>query len=269
MGLNRAYKDIQLPQLRSFCIAATERSFTVAAKVLGLSVPAVWQQVRSLERALGATLLRRNKSGVEITLEGQLLLQIVQPHVSGLDSLARLFESQRAALPRKLNVVSTHGLIAYHLPGPVQEFTEKFPGILLKLHADIRPSEVIRLLERGEADLGLLAYDRTESRSAYLQYENLFEMQFYLLTSTRHPLARKKRVTMEDIVQHPLVVEPEGSLPCKMLDQFLRRDDLAGRVHIVTESTTMDIIRRYVALGVGISLLHMDDKIVESLPDLH
>ena len=67
MALHYSYKDIQLPQLRGFCLAATSHSFTAAAKALGLSVPAVWQQVRALERELGASLLRRNGAKVDST----------------------------------------------------------------------------------------------------------------------------------------------------------------------------------------------------------
>src|ERR1700682_4064386 len=84
MGRNDRYKDIQLPQLRSFCLAATEGNFTTAAKVLGLSAPTVWQQVRALERRLHTTLLRRRGRAVELTPEGHMLLELVQPHVSGL-----------------------------------------------------------------------------------------------------------------------------------------------------------------------------------------
>ena len=63
------HKDIQLPQLRSFCAAATEGNFTAAAESMNLSVSAVWQQVRTLEQQLGATLLRRHGRSVELTAE--------------------------------------------------------------------------------------------------------------------------------------------------------------------------------------------------------
>src|SRR5262249_49546729 len=116
------YKDIQLPQLRSFCLAATQGNFTAAAKALGLSAPTVWEQVRGLERRLGATLLIRRGRMVELTAEGRLLLHLIQPHVSGLDSLERLFEAQRSELPQRLTVASTPNMLAYHLIGPVQEF---------------------------------------------------------------------------------------------------------------------------------------------------
>ena len=269
MGLRYSYKDIQLPQLRSFCLTATAGSFTAAAKAQGLSVPAVWQQVRALERELGATLVRRRGWTVEITEEGRVLLELVQPHVTGLDSLARLFESRRAELPQKLTVVSTHGLMAYHLPVPVQEFTRRHPGIQLRLRADIRPAELVQMLEQGEADLALLAYDRDEPRSRYLHYEDLFEMRLFLLTSPDHPLSRKKRLGLADLLQYPLLAEPEGSLVRKVLERMLRRQDRADGIHIVTESATLDILRRYVALGVGISLMYLDEVIARSLPELH
>jgi hypothetical protein len=85
MANTHHYKDLQLPQLRGFCLAAV-RGFTGAADTLGLSVSAVWQQVRALERQLGAVLLRRRGRAVELTAEGQLLVELIQPHIHGLDS---------------------------------------------------------------------------------------------------------------------------------------------------------------------------------------
>src|SRR5436190_19527999 len=116
------YKDIQLPQLRSFVLAATEGNFTAAAAVLGLSVSAVWQQVRALEGKLGVMLLRRKGRTVELTAAGRLLLELAQPHISGLDSLARVFESRQAGLPEPLAFVATPHLLVYHLPDLVQQF---------------------------------------------------------------------------------------------------------------------------------------------------
>src|SRR5207237_10112846 len=115
------YKEIQLPQLRSFCLAATEGNFTTAAKALGLSASTVWQQVRALERELKAKLLRRQGRLIELTDEGRLLLAMVQPHVSGLDSLRRLFEARREGIRQELVVASGAHLFASHLPKALQQ----------------------------------------------------------------------------------------------------------------------------------------------------
>lgn len=262
-------KVIQLPQLRSFCLVAGAQSFTAAARALDLSVPAVWQHVRALEKALDVVLLRRRGAAVHVTDEGRLLLELVQPHVAGIESLPRLFESRRADLPRRLTVVSTHGLMAYHLPGPAQEFMDQRPGVQLRLRADIRPAELVRMLEQGEADLALLAYDRDEERSPYLAYRDLYELQLYLLMAPRHALARKKRVSVADLAQYPLVMEPDGSLPRRVLDRLALRHNLAGQLHIVTEGATLDVLRHYIARGIGVSLIFLDRAIIGSLKDLH
>src|SRR5262249_41047602 len=117
------YKEIQLAQLRSFCLAATEGNFTSAAKALGLSASTVWQQVRALERELKAKLWRRRGRVVELTDEGRLL----QPHISGLDSLRRLFETRRAGSPQELVVASGAYLLAHYLPKPIQQFRVQHP----------------------------------------------------------------------------------------------------------------------------------------------
>src|SRR5262249_50215464 len=88
------FKDIQLPQIRSFCLAALEKSFSAAARSQSLSVATVWQHVRVLEQRLGTTLLRAEGRSLQLTPEGKLLLELVHPHLSGLESLGRIFESR-------------------------------------------------------------------------------------------------------------------------------------------------------------------------------
>src|SRR5947208_3395838 len=106
MSQSHRYKEIHLPQLRGFCLAASEVSFTAAAKALSLSASTVWQEVRALERELKAKLLIRRGRVVELTDEGRLLLETVQPHVSGLDSLRRLFEARREGVRQELVIAS-------------------------------------------------------------------------------------------------------------------------------------------------------------------
>src|SRR5262245_15157912 len=133
MTQDRRYKELQLAQLRGFCLAATEGNFTSAARALGLSASTVWHQVRALERDLKAKLLRRRGRAVELTADGQLLLELVQPHVSALDSLGRFFEARRAAGRQELVVASGAYLLAHHLPAAVRQFRAERPLVQVSL----------------------------------------------------------------------------------------------------------------------------------------
>ena len=164
MSQNHRYKEIQLAQLRSFCLAATERNFTSAAKALGLSASTVWQQVRALERELKVKLMRRRGRSVELTDEGRLLLETVQPHVIGLDSLPRFFEARRANAPQKLVLASGAYLLTHHLPQPIQQFIARWPAVQVTLRISAW-SALQRVVEQGETDIGVLAYDSDVPRA--------------------------------------------------------------------------------------------------------
>jgi len=258
MARDDRYKDLQLSQLRSFCLAATAGNFTTAARALGLSAPTVWQQVRALERRLRTTLMRRRGRTVELTPEGRVLLELIEPHVQGLDSLESLFLDRQALAPRQL-MVAAIPIMASYLLRTVQDFIAAQPAVRLRLQIHVWFDDVVHMVEQGHADLGAIFYDREAPRSSHLQYERLFDMHFSLLMPPDHPLARKKRVSAADLAEHPLIVAPEGSFARRTLDRLLQRHDLTGKVHLVMEASLFEVIRQYVAAGVGVGVLHVPE----------
>jgi DNA-binding transcriptional LysR family regulator len=103
-------------------------------------------------------------------------------------------------------------------------------------------------------------YDRDGPRNVRLSYERLFDLRFVLLMPEGHPLARKKRIHPADLIDHPLIVPPDGSYARRKLDQLLHRHDLTERVNIVMETPLLEIIRKYVAGGLGIAPAHIGDE---------
>jgi DNA-binding transcriptional LysR family regulator len=140
MSRTYRYQEIQLPQLRSLCVATTAGNFTSAARELGLSASTVWQPVRALERELKAKLLSRRGRSVVLTEEGRLLLELVEPHVTGLDSLRRFFESRRAGIRQELGVASGAYLFANHLTEPIRAFRLTHPAIQVTLRIAAWPA---------------------------------------------------------------------------------------------------------------------------------
>jgi DNA-binding transcriptional LysR family regulator len=257
MGTER-YKDIQLPQLRSFCLLASESSFTSVARALGMAVPTVWIQVRALERKLGTILLRREGRRVELTEDGRLLLELIQPHVTGLDSLERLFKARRTETPQRLTIASAPYLFSHYLPRPIRAFATRHPAVRLNLLIQWSDATgaVVRLLERRKADVGMLVYYRGEPPSRLLEYEDLLEQQLLIVTRADHPLARKKKLSARDLIPYPVLTGPPESYYRIQLDRLLLQNNLAGRVQVTMESPSMDIIRQYAALGMGVGVIY-------------
>ena len=80
---HRPYKDLSLQQLRSFCEICRTGGYAAAARGLLLTSPAVWEQLKALERHFGLALLERHGSGVRPTLHGERLLQLARPLLAG------------------------------------------------------------------------------------------------------------------------------------------------------------------------------------------
>lgn len=267
MGKTHRYKEIQLAQLRGFCLAASEGNFTSAAKALGLSPSTVWQQVRALERELKAKLLHRRGRAVELTDEGRLLLDTVQPHVSGLDSLRHFLETQREAIHKELLVASGAYLLANHLPRPIQQFRAEHPAIQVTLRIAAW-SVLRRVVERGETDIGVLACDPNVPRSSALEYEHLFDEQFSLMLPARHPLTRAKRITPNELVKYPLIVPPKGGADRTVLDRLLRQHNLTEKAQVALVCGLIDVVKKYVTLGIGIAPMYVTEEVAHGTPGL-
>jgi DNA-binding transcriptional LysR family regulator len=262
MKRHHRYKEIQLPQLRGFCLAATEGNFTSAARALGLSASTVWEQVRALERQLGARLMRRRGRSIELTKEGKLLLELIQPHVTGLDSLSRLFEARRLELTQELVVASGAYLFAHVLPGPIQQYRAECPAIQLTLRIAAW-SSLHRIIERGDADVAVLACDADVPRSTYLESEHLFDERLQVLVPRGHPLTRLKRVTPRDLVKYPLIIPPKGGADRKVIDRLFQKHNLLDRLLPALVCGIIDVNRQYVRREVGIALMYVTGDLLE------
>jgi DNA-binding transcriptional LysR family regulator len=267
MGQDHRYKDIQLAQLRSFCVAATEGNFTAAAKALGLAASTVWQQVRALERELKARLLRRRGRSVELTDDGRLLLEMVQPHISGLDSLRHFFAARRQGARQELVVASGAYLFAHHLPPAIQQFREARPEIEVTLRIAAW-SGLRQLVESEQTDVGILACDPDVPRSPALEYEHLFDERLCVIVPLGHALARLRRVGPQDVVKYPLILPPKGGADRRALDRVLRQHNLTDRVQAPLVCGLIDVVKQYVSRGMGVAVMYVTETLVSSSPEL-
>ncbi|MCR4407274.1 MAG: LysR family transcriptional regulator [Anaerolineae bacterium] len=91
---------MRLAYLRTFVEVAQRKSFSAAAQVLGISQPAVSQQMRRLEEELGVRLLLREGRGpVALTESGKVVLDFARSTLAGLRCPACQLARVRRSLP--------------------------------------------------------------------------------------------------------------------------------------------------------------------------
>jgi DNA-binding transcriptional LysR family regulator len=257
-GSRRRYKELRLQQLRGFCATARHLSFSAAARELGVSQPTVWLQIQDLERAFAAELFVRHGARLALTVEGQTLLELAQPAVAAIDALPRAFADRRGELRRRLTVATTPGVLLDELPEAVERYRHRFPDVRLVFRAG-EYADIRRLVETGAADLGLLAYPEGAEVRPALEYEVAYQLDFLLIAPRGHPLLRRRRARLADLVRQPLLLGPPGNRARDRVDEALAKARLAGRADVIIEASFIVAVEEYVrrGLGVGIVIGHL------------
>ena len=250
---SHAYKEIQLPQLRSFCETARLGSLSAAAKSLGMSQPTVWEQVHALERALGVKLIERHARGCRVTENGRRVAGLATPIVQGMQGFRRNVFDVLELDQSWLSVATTERILVEDLPAPIIAFEQSHPHVQLRF-VEARVELVPNLIETGKADFGLTIEAESDRSNPWLSYELAYRLDYFLITAHDHPLSRLRHIRPTDLLGYPLL-NSRDSLPDAALNLKLEQMGLFNTQPRRVEARYTAVIRRYAELGFGIGLI--------------
>lgn len=245
------YKQNRLKQLRAFCYTAQTGSISRAAEKLFLSQPSVSLQIQALERELSTDLLERRGPHIRLTPEGRILYEIARPMVQSIDSLPETFAAHCGNLESgELNIAAGESTILYILPEVIRQFADTYPGISLKLH-NVTGRDGMEMLRADDVDFAVGSMLEIPEDIAY---HPIFVYQPLLITAPDHPLARRKgKVALKDIAAHGLILPPRHLSTWRIVDLVFQQHNLNYRVAL--EAGGWEVIKKYVELGLGISIV--------------
>ena len=237
---------MELRELRSFCTAARLRSMSKAADALGIGQPTVTGHVRRLEQELGMTLFHRVRRPIQPTLAGVKLAELASSLIDGIDALATTTAHAEEEGP--VSIASTRDIIPHTLLPVVEAFRSAYPLVHLRIRSGVR-SAILELVAAGDADLGIVP---GVDRNTDFDFLPLFPYERVLIAPLGHPLLSDPLPSLDQIARWPLILLMPGTHTRSTLEaEFQRR----GLDHdVVMELESMDVIKRYVALGMGISI---------------
>ncbi|MET0092432.1 MAG: LysR family transcriptional regulator, partial [Sedimenticola sp.] len=245
------YKQNRLKQLRAFCHAAQTGSISEAAEKIFLSQPTVSLQIQALERELETVLFERRGPKIRLTPEGEILFKLSQPLVEGMDKLHETFAAQQGLLESgELNIAAGESTILYVLPSPLKRFMAQHPKIRVKLHNVTGGRDGLSRLRADEADFAVGSMIEVPDD---IVYKPLVTYSPALIVPTDHPLADKERVTLEDISPYGLILPPPSLTTWRMVDLVFRQHELKFKTAL--QAGGWEVIKRYVELGLGISIV--------------
>ena len=238
---------MELRELRSFCTAARLRGISKAADYLMVGQPTVTTHIKKLESELGTILFDRIKRPIQLTSAGTSLFQLAGPLVDGMDALASSLSEAAEAGP--VWVASTPEIATHTLPPVVEAFLSLYPHVHLRIHSPGNRRDVLRILGDGEVDLAIVP---GAEKGPEFDFKALFPYERVLITPLNHPLLQSDLSSIDEIATWPLIMMGKQTSTRMLMEQELQRRGLSYEV--VVEVDSMDVIKRYVALGLGVSV---------------
>jgi DNA-binding transcriptional LysR family regulator len=239
---------MQLGDLAAFVAVASDRSFSAAARRLHRTQPAISQAVKRLEDEVGERLFDRASRDGTLTEAGRLL-QDYAGRVLGLVSEAEVAVRELQDLRKGRVVIGANEAAVHTLLPFIERFTEAHPGVAV----DVRrlPSrQIARALLDRSIDFGVLTFHPPE---AGIQAIALGTDELVLLTAPRHPLASRRRATLEEIGRETVIAHND---PSPARDRVLRAyERRRTAINIRISLPSLDGIKRAVEMGIGVALL--------------
>lgn len=254
--------DLNLRDIRALVAVAEAGNFTRAAARLHLSQPALTVQIRRLEEAVGTRLFDRNSRNVALTPAGRELLPLMRKSLHDMECVLRdaraLGEGERGTI----RIACLPTFAASVLPELVIVMKREVPRVAFDIR-DVVASTVNTLVRDEEADVGLTG---GEVSDPMLEVLHAGVDRLVAVCPREHPLAKQRRVTLDDLVRSPLVLTAPGTSVRAVVDAAL--GETCETPDIACEPTYMMTAVAMVRAGLGITILPETAREVRAEPGL-
>jgi DNA-binding transcriptional LysR family regulator len=235
-------------QLTTFLEVAKLGSFSRAGQKLFRSQPAVSAQIRQLEQEYKEILIHRVGKSVRLTPAGEALLEYARRLVSLRNESLRAVADQASTPRGVLAIGANEATCLYVLPDAFAEYHRLYPSVQINIYRNFS-HKVLQKVEDGTVDVGVVSLP---VKSPGLKVHSIFRDRLMLMVSTKNPLAKHKTVRMCDIAEQPLIF-PRTGFTRKLLDKQFR--PYRSRLRVTMELPSVGMIKRFVAAGLGVSLI--------------
>ena len=240
---------MDLRQLEILQAIAETGSFTACGRKLHVSQSAISRQILLLEEELGEPLFLRAGRQVRMTPAAESLVQLGQRVFEDLRDTVGAITDRTRELRGTLRLSAGMTVCLYVFPPLLKHLRRVHPHLEVRLTVATAERSV-REIRAGRVDAGLLTLPVEESDLVTLP---VLREELLLITTPKHPLARRKKVNPADLSNQPFVLFEPGSATRRVIDHFFAAEALEPTVVMDTEN--VEIIKAMVKTGLGIGIV--------------
>ncbi|WSH65416.1 LysR family transcriptional regulator [Rhizobium ruizarguesonis] len=244
---------MELRHLRYFLAVAEEGNFTRAAGKLGIGQPPLSQQIRDLEREVGAALFHRVPHGAELTAAGTAFLGEAKASLAAAEKAKLAAQSANRGETGRLSL----GFTASSAFNPVvsttiRRFRARWPEVQLSL-TEMNTLALMQKLERGELDATFMRPSLDDPMGIRLR--RLPDEPMVIALPASHPLARRSSVPLAALAEEPFILFPR-LVGLSLYDDVVLACRRAGfELTVAQEAPQISSVVNLVAADLGVSIV--------------
>src|SRR5215469_6856186 len=236
------------------------RSILKASRRLNLSQPTVTKALQDIESTLSVPLFKRSNRGLEPTPYGEIFARHAKIVLAQLRHAAEELENLRAGYSGKVTVGTLLAASASILPDAIALLKKERPGVAISVVVNTYDILMPSLLV-GDLDM-VLGRMPEQGRSRALVYEEFYAEPICLVVRRGHPLLRKRRLALRELVNEPwLLPLPETTLRRQIERAFVDASAPLPRnvIESVSILTNRVLLRKSDCIGVMPYHVALDD----------
>src|SRR5262245_36661587 len=238
---------MDLRQLSAIVAVADNRTFSAAARALHTVQSNISTHVAHLERELGVTLVDRATG--TFTEEGTTVVARARRVLSEVEALI----ADVAAVSREVEGVARVGIIGttarWLAPRLLEAMEQRFPRVTVVI-VDATTTSLLPQLHSGQLEVAVIALPIHDPD---VEAQPLFEEDRVVIAPSAHPLAAHERVSLAELADHELLLEPTGTAFRDDIDEQARRAGVTLRTK--AEVDGMRLLASLAFDGFGAALL--------------
>lgn len=243
---------MHIETLKIFCDVVDTASFSKAGSLNSMTQSAVSQQILSLEKKLGRTLLERGRRQCCVTPEGAILLDAAREMLSIYDGLDERFNELADVVAGDLTISAVYSIGLHDLPPYLKAYRKLFPEV--DVHISYRRSaQVYAQVLAGEAHLGFVAYPTVRKG---ITVEPFMDDELVLICHPGHDFAMQENLDAGKI-HHEKFIAFDPDLPTRQhIDRYFREQGI--HLSHTLEFDNIETVKRAVEIEQGVSIVPME-----------
>jgi|SRR3990167_422758 len=241
---------MELRHLRCFLAVAEELHFARAAERLHIDQSPLSRTIKELEEELGARLFVRTTRSTQLTRAGRQLLEHVPRIFTAVKQARDSVKSAANGFCGQLRVALSDGVTPSRLPALLARCREEDPEVEIRLF-EVPLCQQIKGLYDDSYDAG---FSMADDVGDGILVTPVWEDELMAAVPARHPLLAYKRVPLEEVLRHPLVLCDPAICAghAHQVDRVLRKHEMEPL--IVQCVATHDVMMTFVSAGLALGL---------------